>query len=170
MTDKPEAEIHHLSRGGDRSAQDAAQASVAALPEGALEAAEAVVAPEPETPPVTLPVPAAQPGLPSAFQDHALNFITEVQIKGDAFKAGRDALVAELDGKEREFDATRKEMRVKFDAELERLTDAHLESKETLEQRISNMDLGLEIVAMAIEHYNERQKSQTQNIRDGETQ
>lgn len=131
-----------------------------------LQAAEAAVPPEPEpepaTPPATIPatavatIPATEPGLPSQYLDHALNFITEIQIKGDAFKAGRDALVTELDGQERAFAATRDELRIKFDVEMEKLAEAHDAARTTLQERIANMDLGLDIVASAIKLYNTR--------------
>ncbi len=136
---------------------------------------------EPVTPPPTLqdiqeankaltvPEP-AQPGLPSAHQDHALNWMTEIQIKFDTFKAGHDALVAELEGKDNEYQATRQEKQVQFENDMAKLDENHQQVRESLQARIDNMLTGMEVARVAVGRYNELVKPITQNIRDDEQQ
>lgn len=104
-------------------------------------------APEAETPPAAPPAPPPSPvdaGLPSPHQNHSLNWMTEVQIKYDTFKAGHDALVAELEGKDRDFAAEQ--------ADSER---KHGDVRAGLLARIRDMQIGMETSICAVDRYNQ---------------
>lgn len=122
------------------------------------------------TAPTPAPAAAAQPGLPSPHQDHALNWMTEIQIKFDTFKAGHDALVAELEGKDNEYKAARKERKIQYENDVARLDENHDQLREALQARIDNMLTGMEVARVAVGRYNELVKPETKNLRDDEHQ
>lgn len=92
MTDNPEDNVSHLR-------PVAAQAAAGAVPEGALEAAEVAVAPEPEpeSPPVPATIPTAPALMPSANVVHAQLLHNEMRTKVANYEQGLMLLMNERD-------------------------------------------------------------------------
>lgn len=131
----------------------------AAPPPAAEEASTALTAP---------PQPAGEPGLPSPHQNHAKNWIEKTRMDWQSFRMGHDALVSELNGLDAAHDAVQAQRQADFNAESNRLNDAHGFKREELVARINDMLDGLAITEKAIEHYNDRMKPQAEDIRDDE--
>lgn len=131
---------------------------------------EPEVKPEPAPVPATTPAPVAttqgEPGLPSPHQNHSKNWVERAQIDWQTFRAGHDALVAELNGLDAAHDAAQTKRQSEFDAENNRISQEHDLKRDELLNRINDMLDGMDVTEHAVQRYGERLKERADTIID----